>query len=158
MEIFQTFAEISIGILGFTAIVIMFKADRSEWNHNIFNGLISHSMQALLYSILPFILDAYHCSAETIWLICSAVLGAITFMQGIMVMVADKISSMKIKLMMLTFATTISLLQLFNIIGILTFREKGPYLVGITWHVIQSLIIFSMIVSQRSTNSTSSKN
>lgn len=51
IEIFQTLAEISIGILGFTAIVIMFRPHHSKWNNNMYQGMIGHSMQALYYPL-----------------------------------------------------------------------------------------------------------
>lgn len=149
MEIFQTFAEISIGILGFTSIVIMFKSKHANWNRGIFHGMIGHSIQAVVYSILPFILDAYHCKPATIWMVCSATLGTFTFLQGIGVLVGDKESKLPIRLGMCFFSSLISLVQLFNIIGIWTFREQGPFIVGITWHILQSLIIFSIIVTKK---------
>lgn len=157
MEIFQTFAEISIGILGFTAIVIMLKSQHSQWNESVFQGMISHCVQALLYSILPFILEAYDCKPETIWICCSLVLGIITMWQGIMVQIFDKQSKQSTKTLMLLFSLGIGVLMFLNVFGVGNAPNKAPYLIGITWHIVQSLVIFIMIVAKGPSNSSNEK-
>lgn len=157
MEIFQTLAEVSIGILGFTAIVIMFKSQNSKWNHDMFSGMIAHGIQAFIYSVLPFILIEYHCTLSTTWTVCSAVLGTFTFFQGISVAVLDRSSKLNTRLIMVITSTTVSVLQYLNIFGIWTQQEKGPYIVGIVWHVLQALIIFSMIVTKKTEEDKSPK-
>ena len=149
MEIFQTLAEVSIGILGFTAIVIMFKTQHSKWNHDMFSGMIAHGIQAFLYSVLPFILIEYHCSQSTTWVICCAVLGTFTFLQGLSVATLDRSSRFISRLLMVVISSIVSALQFLNIFGILSQQEKGPYVIGIVWHVCQALIIFSMIVTKK---------
>lgn len=150
MEIFQTFAEISIGILGFTAIVIAFRPYHQKWNDKMYQGMIAHSVQVLVYSILPFILEAYHCSEQNIWLIGSIVLGVITILQGFAVLILDKDSKLKVRLITFIFSITAATLQAFNIFD--QIPEKGPYLLGICWHIFQSLVIFSMIVGKKIEN------
>ena len=149
MEIFQSFAEISIGILGFTAIVIMFRPHHDKWNNSVYQGMIGHSIQALLYSILPFILDAYHCKPSTIWMVGSIVLGTATFFQGVLVLILDKESKFRTRLLMCVTSVAMALLQAFNVIGIWSNQEKGPYIIGITWHIFQSILIFSMLVGKK---------
>lgn len=149
MEIFQTFAEISIAIMGFTAIVIMFRPYHDNWNNNMYQGMIGHSFQALIYSILPFVLEAYHCKPAIIWTTGGIVLGSFTFFQGLMVMLFDKNANIITKGIMFIISSFISALQLLNIIGIGSSQEKGPYIIGICWHIFQSLFIFTMIVSKR---------
>jgi hypothetical protein len=157
VEIFQTLAEISIGILGFTAIVIMFRPHHSKWNNNMYQGMIGHSMQALVYSLLPFILEAYHCKPNTIWTVGSIVLGSATFTQGVMVSIFDKDAKQSTKILMVVISFIIATLQFLNVFGILSDQEKAPYLVGITWHIIQSLVIFSMIVGKKIDDNAVSK-
>lgn len=152
MEIFQTFAEISIAIMGFTAIVIMFRPYHDNWNNNMYQGMIGHSFQALLYSILPFILDAYHCKPALIWTISGAILGSFTFIQGIMVMLFDKKANTITKVLMFLLSSSVAVIQLLNILGIGSHQDKGPYIIGICWHIFQSLFIFTIIVSKRIDN------
>lgn len=149
IEIFQTLAEISIGILGFTTIVIMFRPHHSKWNNNMYQGMIGHSMQALIYSILPFILEAYHCKPNNIWTIGSIILGSATLRQGVMVSIFDKDAKKITKLTMVVISMILATLQFLNVFGILSNQEKAPYLAGITWHIIQSLVIFSLIVGKK---------
>lgn len=157
MEIFQTFAEVSIGILGFTAIVIMFKSNHSKWNHDMFSGMIAHGIQAFLYSVLPFILLEYHCKETTTWIVCCAVLGSATFLQATSVALFDRNSGLIPRIIMVILSTVVSMIQFFNIFGIWTNQEKGPYLVGIVWHIMQALIIFSMIVTKKTEDEKSPK-
>jgi|SRR5688500_945919 len=157
MEIFQTLAEVSIGILGFTAIVIMFKSPNSKWNHDMFSGMIAHGIQAFIYSVLPFILIEYHCSPSTTWTVCCTILGTITFLQGISVAIFDKSSKFIIRLVMVTTSTLVAALQFLNIFGLVSQQEKGPYIIGIVWHVLQALIIFSMIVTRKPEDNKTSK-
>lgn len=149
MEIFQTFAEISIGILGFTAIVIMFRSNHSKWNNYMYRGMIGHSIMALISSILPFILEAYHCVPTTIWTACSIILGIITGTQGIAILIGDKDSKARVKIITFAFASMVAILQFLNVFSILSNRESGPYMIGITWHILQALVIFSMIVGKK---------
>lgn len=158
MEIFQTLAEVAIGILGFTAIVIMFKTQHSKWNHDMFSGMIAHGIQAFLYSVLPFILVEYHCSQSTTWVVCCAVLGTLTFLQGISVATLDKNSKFISRLLMVVTSTVVATLQFLNIFGILSQQEKGPYIIGIVWHVFQALIIFSMIVTKKTNEGDAANN
>lgn len=157
MEIFQTLAEVSIGILGFTAIVIMFKSQHSKWNHEMFSGMIAHGIQAFLYSVLPFILLEYHCSQAITWIICCAVLGTATFLQGTSVAIFDRSSKFITRLIMIATSTAVAALQFLNIFGILSQQEKGPYIIGIVWHVFQALVIFSMIVTKKQEEEKASK-
>lgn len=149
MEIFQTFAEISIGILGFTAIAIMFRPYHDNWNNNMYQGMIGHSFQALIYSVLPFVLQAYHCKPSVVWTVCSIVLGTITFFQAVSVMIFDKKANIIAKSIMLVCSITVAILQLLNVLGIGTAQDKGPYIIGISWHIFQSLFIFTMIVTKK---------
>jgi len=156
MEIFQTFAEISIGILGFTAIVIVFRPYHQKWNDSMYQGMIGHSIQVLFYSLLPFVLDAYHCNLSTIWMIGSITLGVITFLQGCAVLAMDKNAKLRIRILMFLFSTGIGVLQVENILA--SNHEQGPYLIGICWHIFQSLFIFSMIVGRKLENDSFPKN
>ncbi len=149
MEIFQTFAEISIGILGFTAIVIMFRSQHSKWNNNVYKGMIGHCVMALFFSILPFILEAYHCKQPTIWTVGCVLLGSVTSLQGIIVLLTDKESKFSVRMLMFICSSIIGALQFLNVAGILSDQERGPYLIGITWHIFQALVIFSMIVTKK---------
>ncbi len=153
MEIFQTFAEISVGILGFTAIVIMFKTEHTKWNESLFQGMISHCIQALVYSILPFILISFELNDKSVWMICSIVLGLITLSQGVMVQFFDRESKITTKRIMLAVTIILALLMTINAAEIGLKLGKGPYLIGITWHIIQSLVIFTMIVTKGSRRS-----
>lgn len=149
MEIFQSFAELSIGILGFTAIVIMFKSQQKGWNKHIFDGMVGHCFQAFLYSILPFILDAFHATQVTNWTVCSIVLGLVTLINGIIVVFVDKTSGKLLKGLMFLSCLILALLQLANITGIWGPPDKGTYIIGITWHLFQAMLIFTMIVTKK---------
>ncbi len=58
-EILQTFAEVGIGLAGFTGIIAAVQSGRAEMNHeqrSVYTHMIVYSVAIVLYSFLPLIL------------------------------------------------------------------------------------------------------
>jgi hypothetical protein len=147
MEFLTLFAEISIAILAFTSIVAQFISQNDpNWNKHLFQGMVSHCIMAFVFSCLPFLLNPLVTDIKIVWLISCWLIGLITFSQGIAVMLVDKISNNKTKTIMLIISSAVFFLQLLNIFEIFWKTNEGPYLIGIFWHIMQSLNIFMIFI------------
>jgi len=76
-------------------------------------------------------------------------MGTIIGTQGFAILLEDKDSKIRIKFFTFLFSTLVAILQFLNVFSILSEHESGPYMIGITWHIVQALIIFSVIVGKK---------
>ena len=146
MELLHTFIQSSIAILAFSAIVAEFrKRSKKGLNVRLYQGIISHTLQAFVYSCLPLLALEFVSDERQLWMWCGGVLGLFTLAQGILVLFVDQSSSIKIRLTMLCLSTLIFLLQLAYIFNLIE-SGIGVYLIGIFWHLFQSLVIICMFI------------
>lgn len=146
MELLHTFIQCSIAILAFSAIVAEFrKRSRKAWNVRLYQGIISHTLQAFVYGCLPLLAKEFVSDEKVMWTWCCAVLGILTLSQGALVLVVDRLSALSIRLTMLTLSAFIFLLQLAYILDI-TEAGLGVYSIGVFWHLLQSLVIICMFI------------
>jgi hypothetical protein len=146
MELLHTFIESSIAVLAFSAIVAEFrKRSTKGWNVRLYQGIISHTLQAFVYSCLPLLALQFISDERQLWMWCGGFLGLFTFAQGVMVLFVDQSSSIKIRIMMLCLSTLVFLLQLAYIFNLIE-SGIGVYLIGVFWHLFQSLVIVCMFI------------
>lgn len=74
-------AELAVAITGFAAIVVVFRRRESgRWERfgaNSFNGMLFHSMTALVFCLLPVALEALELRSTTLWRIVAGMLGGV---------------------------------------------------------------------------------
>lgn len=146
MDILQTFAEISITVAGFAAVVVAFRnRNHEKWNLYQFQGMIGHAAFAFVFSCLPFLLTPFF-SEEIMLLTCSALIGVFTLFQGIIATIVDKKSGILIKAELVAGTLFVSYMQYINIMEYYFQLNIGPYLIGIFWHIFQSIIIFTFFM------------
>jgi hypothetical protein len=75
-EILQTIAEVSVAFAGFTGVVVAFgrrpQPGVSTVNAHAFKAMLASSLQALLFSVLPFLFAASGLSEPRLWRVASA--------------------------------------------------------------------------------------
>lgn len=141
MELLYTFIECSIAILAFVSIVAQFKKSSSvQWNKNQYQGIITHSVQAFIYSCMPLLLLQFAISVELAWTICIMALGFVTLAQATGVMIIDRVTKIPIKILMFFLALSVSILQLSYILGLIK-PAVAVYNVGVFWHLFQSVYL-----------------
>jgi hypothetical protein len=158
MDILLTFAEVSIAVAGFAAVVISFvdKTDKT-WNKHMFQGLIGHSMMAFLFSCLPFLLLPFFEDEGIAWRITSSILGSITFLQIILIQIVDKQSPKILRLSLLIHGLPMIFLQVLNITESFFQSNYGPVALGVFWHLAQAGVIFSYFIWEGPTEKTNLK-
>jgi hypothetical protein len=152
MDVLILFAEVSIAIIAFTSIVTQFlNFKNEEYNRGMFLGMIVHAALAFVFSALPLVLDSFFTDKNLLLKICSWLIGIITFSQGVTVLSNDRSTRLIFRIVLMIFSAMIFLLQLLNVFGYYDKILPGPYLTGIFWHILQSLIIFMIFIvdSQR---------
>ena len=84
-----TLAEISIGLAGFAAIVVLFKRqDSGHWkasHADYFGGMILHAMTAAFFCLLPTVVAVFTSAESVVWSVSSALSGIQILVQTIIV-------------------------------------------------------------------------
>lgn len=143
----MTFAELSLGLAGVAALIAAFRDHTSnDWNKMQFTGLIGHSTFSFLFSLLPFMINAFTKDPHETWKICSYLLSLQIFSQVILVPVLDRRSSWILKFELLLFGLICSLVLLLNGLGIYFKNEIEAYYVGILFHLVQGALIFFIFI------------
>ena len=141
-------AEVAIALAGFSAIVVVLKrSDQGTWTlaaADRFHGMIIHAICAVVFSLLPVVVNVMVQDVATTLHVVCALLGA--------QMIAHCIGVMR-------FATTdqrtVWFLSLGLVIGLLQFavfidwgvlREFEIYTVGVIWHILQAGVLFVMLI------------
>lgn len=146
MELLLTFIECSIAVLAFSAIVAEFrKRSKKQWNIRLYQGILSHTIQAFVYSCLPFLINRFVKDEFALWAICGTILGLGTFLQGVIVFFIDKGSSLGIRLWLMFISTVVMILQMSFVLG---YGHNGlaVYLIGVFWHLFQSIFIIAIFL------------
>jgi len=86
MDYLLTFVELSLGLAGVAALIAVFRDHKKrKWRRFQFLGLIMHAMIAFVFSLLPFLVNAFTKDLEKTWAICSGVL--FHLLQGVLIFV-----------------------------------------------------------------------
>ena len=94
MDTFQTLAEVSVAMAGFSSIVVFFKRRETDiWQKSDadrFHGMILHSMLAVLFAFLPSAFANFDIDTETTFRWCSSLLAVVT---GLQVVVTSRLEA-----------------------------------------------------------------
>lgn len=147
-------AEISIAMVGFSAIVVLFrKSDSGTWkaeDADRFNGMLLHSMAATFFCFLPSLLGVFTSDPPLVWSISSGVLGIQVLAHSIVIFrLPSSDASVRVALV---FGFAVAVLQGLNAVGVGYERVFEPYLVGVLWHIVQAGVLFISLVWVRATD------
>ena len=150
MDTFQTLAEVSIAMAGFSSIVVMFKRRESDtWRKedaDRFHGMVIHSMLAVLFSFLPFAFASFNVDSGITFRWCSSILAIVT---GIQVVVSSRLESSSpiwIRLQIVVSGAVIILLQGAAGAGAFAEQALGIYFIGVLWHLFAAGGLFVALI------------
>ena len=143
-----TLAEVAIALAGFSAIVVVLKRGaEGKWtlaDADRFHGMVIHAICAVVFCLLPSVLNTVVQDVVTTLHIGAALLGVQIELHAAAVMF---------------FASTDTLGRLALIVGLFiglfqwtvftdwaAHREFDIYLVGVIWHILQAGLLFVMLV------------
>lgn len=148
IERLYSLAEISIGLAGFSAIVVMFRRrDSGTWSPadaDRFNGMVFHAMAAAFFCVLPAIVGVF-VEGPRVWTVCSAVLGLQIVGHAIGVVLLATTGGWA-RAMILGGGGAAAGLQALNAFGVAFDHEFGPYEIGVLWHVLHAGFLFLLLV------------
>ncbi len=142
-------AEVAVALAGFSAIVVVLKRRESgRWgagDADRFHGMVIHSICAVVFCLLPSVIDVIVQDPVSTLHITAGVLGAQIIGHCLMVMALATSGG----------AFARAMLSLGLLVGCLMFavfsdwgahREFAIYTVGIIWHILQAGVLFVMLV------------
>ncbi len=141
-------AEISVALAGFAAIIVVLKRGNSgKWNAasaDQFHGMVIHAVCAVIFCLLPMLVDVVVQDVVTTLHICAGLLGAqiIFHCLGVMLMSTTKIDGR----ILLTIGMFIGAAQFLVFTDWGSQREFVIYTAGIIWHIFQAGFLFVMLV------------
>ena len=150
MDTFQTLAEVSVAMVGFSSIVVFFKRRETDtWQKSDadrFHGMILHSMLAVLFAFLPSAFSNFDIDTETTFRWCSSLLAVVTGLQVVVTSRLEASNSMWVRLQVLIGGAFISLLQAAAGFGVFPEQGLGIYFLGVLWHLVQAGALFVMLI------------
>ena len=154
METLETFAELSIGLIGFAGVVSAL--GRSKLNVRVrsfrVNSLLKYSATVLFASIFPIVLGSYDLDLERVWFI-STVMLAVTILLGqihTMMTYSDILFSDPFFRKIAIIGFTIGVVVFMYLIYGLIFQGedlRSIYLVGLSSVLALGVFHFCMLVS-----------
>ena len=140
-------AELAVAITGFASIVLVFQRRESgRWERggaNSFNGMLFHSMTALVFCLLPVVLAAFGLPAERLWRIASCLLGAVTLVHAPFVgLVLLRERPLAERLYVLGLELPIAALLLAFAFGALSRAGAGLFIAALCAQILQAAILF----------------
>ena len=158
-------AEISLGLVGFTAVVaVLRRPDGGLGTVNLFRSLhlLGYASATLLLSLFPFLLAAIGCEPEAMWRISSSAM-SLTGVVGLIPSPQQRQSislgrdamwnrfgesiAMKSRLFALLGLLALNLvLQLANAVGLFGLHQFWPFLLGLLCFLIYCLAQFASLL------------
>ncbi len=145
----QTIAEISIGLAGFSGLVVALRKDSGpldDVQKYRLRILFSLSFGAMFLSLLPDTLANFAVPGERVWFASSAAIFAYSFLfiawwimsSRRIARVAPEIFNWAAFSTMATGHTVVLLLQLSVVLGFLENRAPGVIALGLTWYLVHA--------------------
>lgn len=155
--ILLTMAQIAVAITGFSGIVAAFLfKETSEIRRGDAIGLamiVSSSLVAAFFSILPFIFFSFKLNEEFVWSLCSGLMSLnfmayyIYFFIHLKKMKMKKSASRARIYTMSTIGGVVLTMNIFNAIAFIYKGEFGPYLIAIVYALtIISIMFYRLII------------
>jgi hypothetical protein len=148
--ILLSLAQLGVAFAGFAAIVVLFgRSDGGRWKGHDradrFHGMVVHALVAVLFCLMPLIIDAFTPRPEAVWRIGSALLGAeIVAHATAVLMMASTIGGRARGVV--AFGYVVAVQQFMNVTGVGFDRAFDAYLVGVVWHLLMSGALFLMLI------------
>ncbi len=154
-------AEISLGLVGFTAVVaVLRRPDGGLGTVNLFRSLhlLGYASATLLLSLFPFLLRAIGCEPEAMWRISSSAMslaGVVGFIPSpqrrrsisLGQSILPKSMAMKSRFVALLGLLALNLvLQLANAVGLFGLPQFWPFLLGLLCFLIYCLAQFASLL------------
>lgn len=147
-DLLFSLAELSVGLAGFSAIVVLFRRRESgKWrvgDADRFRGMVLHAMSAALFCIVPAWIAVFVSEPARIWTIASGLLGADLAFQSSYVLRLPSTEARDRIVVAMGYA--FAALQALNAFGVGFAREFGPYLAGVLWHVFSAGFLFVYLI------------
>ena len=141
-------AEVAVALAGFSAIVVVLKQRNSgKWtalDADQFHGMVVHAIFAVVFCLLPMLVDVVVQDPSTTLHICCAVLGVQILWHSIGVMLFKTTGRAAKALLSLGVLAGLVQFLAFSDWGVQ--REFEIYVVGVIWHLLQAGLLFVLLV------------
>lgn len=142
------FVEVAVTVMAFSSIIFQVKTTSDpSFNAYAFKGILIHSFLALLSSCITLVLVEIITSEQLVVHMVGGMLGLLTFLQAIAVWKADQKSAMPAKIMLLTMATLVFVLQALSLFSLVDY-SGGYFLTAVLFHIVMSLVLFMVMIFQ----------
>lgn len=143
-----TLAEVAIALAGFSAIVVVLRrGNDGKWSRrdaDQFHGMVIHSVCAVLFCLLPTLVNLLVQDVVTTLHICCALLGVQIVAHCLAVMGFRTTSRGALGLLMLGLLLGLVQFTAFTDWGMQ--REFEIYQVGVMWHILQAGLLFVLLI------------
>lgn len=155
-SILLTFTQVTVAFVGFAAIVATFRfKDELSIKKNDANDLqliVNTGLMGAFFSVLPLLFLSFGVNESTIWALCSGIM-SVNYL-GFMFYLSRKVRISKFrrkksKIIVLTyfiFGVLILILNVLNALGILFFREFGPFFISLIYPLCLVGYMFTRIL------------
>ncbi len=147
-DILLALAEVAVALAGFSAIVVVLKRGvTGQWTRHDadrFHGMIIHAIAAIIFCLLPMIVDVVVQDAVTTLHICCAIIGVQMIAHAIGVMFFS--TSSLLSRLSLSVGVVFGLLQFAVFADWGAHRELVLYTLGVIWHILQAGLLFVLLV------------
>ena len=141
-------AEVAVALAGFSAIVVVLKRGASgQWSASDadqFHGMIIHAIAAVVFCLLPMIVDVIVQDPAATLRLCCAVLGVQVILHAVGVMSFSTTGPWA--RLSLSVGLVIGFAQFAAFTDWAATREFALYVLGIVWHILQAGLLFVMLV------------
>ena len=142
------FVEVAVTVMAFSSIIFQVKTTSDpSFNAYAFKGILIHSFLALLSSCITLVLVEIITPEQLVVRMVGGILGLLTFLQAIAVWRADQKSAMPAKIMLLTMATLVFVLQALSLFSLINY-SGGYFLAAVLFHIVMSLVLFMVMIFQ----------
>ena len=145
-------AEISIGLVGFTAVVAVLRRP-DDLLSSLF--LLGYSSATLILALLPYLFTAMGAESEVTWrlssgamLLCSLA-GFVLLPQIRAPLTTDSLASKSLFVSIVVLGFLNAVLQLANASGMLGVPRFWPFLLGLLWYLVFCLTQFAALLFLR---------
>ena len=141
-------AEVAVALAGFSAIVVVLKRGaEGRWSAadaDRFHGMVVHAIFAVVFCLLPSLLNTVVQDVVTTFHIAVALLAVQILLHSVAVMFFAATSTVSKLALSLGVLIGLFLWTAFTDWGVQ--REFEIYLVGVMWHILQAGLLFVLLV------------
>ncbi|MDX1402994.1 MAG: hypothetical protein R3192_00575 [Woeseiaceae bacterium] len=156
-DFLQTIAEISIGLAGFSGLIVALRKSPgplTEVQKFRLKVLFGNAFGAMFLSLLPYLLSALHVPNARIWFDASAAMLGFSLIFGSWIVVAGRrIARVVPEIFNWTIFYTLTgghvvvvILQAAIMTGFIDERAPGVYAIGLTWYLMHATYQFSRML------------